>query len=139
MENISQALALLNLHVSAALDLQEQANEAKFHTQLSLFDEIVRQAEEWQGISMQRSIDLLDRGVSDEDYEDMPKIVSSASSYLDPYPRDLAGAEAHRQAVRWALATFVMKTREAIVLTNTHTADVFTEVSRAADQTLRNM
>ena len=40
MGNINQAITLLNFHVSAALDLQEQANAAKFYTQLPLFDEI---------------------------------------------------------------------------------------------------
>jgi hypothetical protein len=136
MENINQAIALLNLHMSAALDLQEQANEAKFHTQLPLFDEIASEAEEWQRIFVQRVIDLLDLGVPDED---MPKMVGSESSYLDPYPRDLTGTEAHRQAVRKALSTFAVKTREAIALASTHTADVLTEVSRAADQALRNI
>jgi hypothetical protein len=69
----------------------------------------------------------------------MPTVVSSESSYLDPYPRDLLGTEAHRQAVRKALSVFASKTREAIAPTSTHTADVFAEVSRAADQTLRHM
>jgi len=136
MENINQAIALLNLHMSAAVDLQEQANAAKFYTKLPLFDEIAGEAEQWQGVFVQRVIDLLDLGVPDEE---MPKVVGSESSYLDPYPRGLSGAEAHRQAVRNALSTFVVKTREAIALSSTHTADVCTEVSLAADQALRNM
>jgi hypothetical protein len=57
MENINEAIAALNLHASAAIDLQEQANEAKLHTQLPLFDEIAREAEGWQGIFVQRVIE----------------------------------------------------------------------------------
>jgi hypothetical protein len=136
MGNINQAITLLNFHVSAALDLQEQANAAKFYTQLPLFDEIASEAEEWQRIFVQRVVDLLDLGVLDED---MPKAIGPESSYLDPYPKDLLGTEAHRQAVRKALSAFAVKTREAIALTGTHAADVFTEVSRAADRALRRM
>jgi starvation-inducible DNA-binding protein len=135
-----QSIALLQARLSDALDLEAQMKQAHWNVkgrdffQLhELFDKIHGEVEEWVDTIAERITTL--GGVADGRTQTTAK-----NSGLNEYPLDALGGEAHLKAVAAALAQFGKAARQDIDMAaeagDADTADVFTEVSRAADKQL---
>jgi len=133
MPNTEDTIQRLNRHVASLLDLEERANEAKHHCELPLFDQIADEAVSWQGTILQRVLDLLDGGA------DLPPLIDSRRSYLDPMPSGIAGVEAHLGAIRKALTTIGERTLLDMDLKDPNTTFVLAQVSRGASQVLQDV
>jgi len=123
MRSTKQAIDMLHSHVASAIDLQERANEAKL-------GQLAVQAEEWQGMMLQRVIDMLDNSPDEE----LPGIVSSRQSYLDPIVVIEDADE-----IRRALTMIGERTLLDMDLRDPNTAFVLGQVSRAAGKALLKM
>ena len=134
------AIDLLNEHLADAIDLQLQAKQAHWNIKgpnfvglHDLFDRVAAQAGEFSDLIAERAVAL--GGVA----RGTVQVVSSRSQ-LREYPLEVGDWRAHVQAMQDALATFGRGARRAIddatSLNDVDTADLFTEVSRAADKSL---
>lgn len=130
----------MNSHLAAAIDLHAQVKQAHWNVRGAqfvalhlLFDGIADEAEGWSDLLAERTGAL--GGVAEGTVQ-----VAAKESYLEPYPLKIATGKAHVHALSAALATFADKTRKAIDEANDfkdpNTADLFTEISRSADQAL---
>ena len=134
------AIELLNEHLADAIDLQLQAKQAHWNVKgpnfvglHELFDRVAAQAVEFSDLIAERAVAL--GGVA----RGTVQAVSSRSQ-LREYPLDVGDWRVHVQAMQDALATFGRGARRAIddaaALNDVDTADLFTEISRAADKSL---
>ncbi len=130
--------ALLNQHLSDAIDLQGQIKQAHWNVRglgfigiHRLFDEIAAQAGEWADMFAERAASL---GAQAEG----TIAVAAKRSRLVPYMLGIASCEAHISGVGATLAMFADSVRASIDASDAQgdavTTDLFTEVARAADQ-----
>ena len=135
-----QAVALLNKHLAAAIDLQGQLEQAHWNVRgptfiavHELFDKVAGDAADYADLLAERAAAL--GGVAEGTIQ-----VASANSFLVPYPLRIADEKQHLFAVAATLAAFGQSTREAIDLAakfgDADTADIFTEISRGVDHQL---
>lgn len=140
-ENIrSKAVALLNRHLAAAIDLHAQVKQAHWNVRgpafiaiHELFDKVADVVEGYSDTIAERAGAL---GGAAEGT--LP--IALDRSFLEPYKLGVAGEKAHVTAVTAALAAFGDSARKAIdeaaAFGDQDTSDVFTEVSRGIDQQL---
>jgi starvation-inducible DNA-binding protein len=134
----AQSVELLNLHLSAAIDLQGQLKHAHWNVRGTdfigvhrLFDEIASHAASFADQLAERSAGL--GGVAQGTIQ-----LATKRSFLVPYPLDIADTTEHCFAVSATLASFGQSIHQAAgratQFGDTDTADLFTEVSRGVDQ-----
>lgn len=132
--------ALLQARLSDGLDLEAQLEQAHwnvkgpgFFSLHELFDKVHGEVEDAVDGLAERITAL--GGVADGRVQ-----ATARSSSLDEYPLEARGREAHLRAVAAALGRFGRAARagidEAATAGDADTADVFTEISRAADKQL---
>ena len=132
-----QSVALLNRHLSAAIDLQAQLKQAHWNVRgptfiavHELFDKVATLAGDYADLIAERAAAL--GGASEGTIQ-----VAAARSFLVPYPLRIADERQHLFAVAAALAAFGQSTREAIGLSaafgDPATADLFTAITRGID------
>jgi starvation-inducible DNA-binding protein len=133
-------IGLLNQHLADVLDLGLQAKQAHWNVKgphfiglHELFDKVAEELEEFTDGIAERAVEL--GGVALGTVQIVAK-----NSRLTSYPLDLASGRGHVAALSSALAKFGATTRAAIDSAgkagDADTADLFTEVSRAADKLL---
>ena len=136
----AKAVALLNHHLPAAIDLHAQIKQAHWNVRGAqfialheLFDDISEEADGWVDTLAERAGAL--GGAAEGTIQ-----VAVKQSYLDPYLLKIAGCEAHVKALSKALAKLGDHVRQAIDdasdIKDADTADLFTEISREVDQAL---
>ena len=136
----SESIKLLQARLSDALDLEAQAKQAHWNVrgktffQLhELFDKIHSDVEEFVDTIAERITTL--GGVADGRVQTTAK-----STTIPEYPLDATSADVHLKAFSAAIAEFGKTVRldidKATKFGDADTADVFTEISRAADQQL---
>lgn len=140
-ENVrTNAAALLNRHLAAAIDLHAQVKQANWNVRgrqfiglHELFDALATEAEDWSDLLAERA------GALGAGAEGTVQTASNRS-HLPRYPLTLADGSAHLAALSTALGAFAGEARlaidEAASLGDAVTADVLTEIVRAADQAL---
>lgn len=140
-ENIrSKAVALLNRHLAAAIDLHAQVKQAHWNVRgpafiaiHELFDKVADLVEGYSDTIAERAAAL--GGTAEGTVQ-----VAVERSFLEPYKLGVSGEREHLSAVTAALATFgasVCKAiDEAAEFGDQDTSDVFTEVSRGVDKQL---
>jgi len=132
--------ALLQARLSDALDLEAQLKQAHwnvkgpdFFSLHELFDKLHGEVEDAVDVLAERITAL--GGVPDGRVQ-----TTARSSSLDEYPLEARSAETHLRAFAAALGRFGRAVRvgidEAASSGDADTADVFTEISRAADKQL---
>ena len=131
---------ILNEHLANAIDLQLQAKQAHWNIKgpnfvglHELFDRVAGEAGEHSDLIAERAVAL--GGVARGTLQ-----VVSRRSRLREYPEAVGQWRDHVRAVAGAVAVFGRGVRRAIdevtALQDADTADLFTEISRAADKTL---
>lgn len=131
---------VLNQHLADAFDLMSQVKQAHWNVkgpdfwQLhKLFDELAERAAEW-------SDEFAERVAALGGYATGTVRMAAASSTLPEFPTEITESMDYVRAVAERLAAFTNSAREAIDRTeqlgDADTADLFTEVSRCADQYL---
>lgn len=140
-ENVrAQSARLLNRHLAAAIDLQAQLKQAHWNVRgdhfiglHELFDAFSSDVEDWSDLLAERAGAL--GGAAEGTVQ-----VAARDSHLAPYPLTLGSGKAHVEAVADALAQFGSTARagidQATAIGDAVTADVLTEIVRAADQAL---
>jgi starvation-inducible DNA-binding protein len=130
----------LNQHLADAFDLMSQAKQAHWNVKGSdfwqlhkLFDEVAEQAEEWVD-------ELAERVTALGGYATGTVRMAAAASTLPEFPMEITESMDYVRAVAERLAAFTNSARKAIdhvdKLGDAGTADLFTEISRAADKYL---
>lgn len=134
-------VALLNANLADAFDLVSQAKQAHWNVKGSdfwqlhkLFDELAEAAEDWVD-------ELAERITALGGYANGTVRMAAAASRLPEFPTDITDSMDHVSALADRLAAFTNGAREAIdesdeKLGDANTADLFTEISRCADQYL---
>jgi starvation-inducible DNA-binding protein len=136
----AQSVELLNKHLAAAIDLHAQVKQAHWNVRgpgfLAVhlfFDSVAKIVEGWADQLAERAGAL--GGTAHGTIH-----VAVERSFLIPYPHGIAGIADHIFAVAGSLAAFGQSVRDAIGLAtiegDVDTADLFTEISRAADHQL---
>lgn len=136
----AQSIELLNKNLAAAIDLHAQVKQAHWNVRgmgfiaiHELFDKVSVEVENFSDLLAERAAGL--GGTAHGTVQ-----ISARTSFLIPYPLDIADENQHVFAVAAALAAFGQSIREAIDQATEHgdatTADVFTEISRGIDQQL---
>jgi len=140
-ENVrNQVAALLNRHLSMAIDLQCQAKQAHWNVKgpnfialHELFDKLTEEVEEFVDTIAERVTAL--GGTAEGTIQ-----VIAERSALPRYPLQITDGKAHLEALSGSLAAFANSVRKAIDESNTlgdaDTADLFTGISREADKQL---
>jgi starvation-inducible DNA-binding protein len=140
-ETIRAAMVqLLNRHLAAAIDLQLQAKHAHwnvrgphFHPLHELFDEVAEHAREHADMIAERAAAL--GGMAEGTLASV-----APRTELPPYPSTIVDGRSHVDALAKALAWFAKLTRagidQAATAGDAVTADLLTEVARAADKDL---
>lgn len=135
-----QAVELLNVRLSLAIDLAMQAKLAHWNVKgpsfqglHELFEEVAQAAYHFADVLAERATQL--GGVADATVQ----VVAGRTS-LGPYPLDIFDGRAHVDALSSALAGFARHMRSAIAetadLDDEVSVDVCTEVAREADKLL---
>ncbi len=130
----------LNLRLADAIALQTQAKQAHWNVKgphfiglHKLFDEVSDAVLEYIDLIAERAVQL--GGVA----EGTAKMAVQRAS-LKPYPLDISTGKAHCEALSSALATFGEGVRQGIDEADRagdkDTSDLYTEISRGADQWL---
>lgn len=135
-----QVIELLNTRLAEAIDVHSHAKMAHWNVKgpafkalHGLFDDVAETLEEAIDDLAERAVQLggIARGTI--------RLASHASK-VPEYPIDAASGPAHVHALSKSLATFGGHVRAAIdhaaELKDADTADLFTEISRAADKAL---
>jgi starvation-inducible DNA-binding protein len=133
-------IALMNLRLADAVDLQTQMKQAHWNVKgphfiglHELFDQIDEAVEGYVDLIAERIVQL--GGIAEGTARS-----AAARSRLEEYPLNIADGHAHVEAVARALSTFGEEARttidEADGLGDADTADIFTEVSRGIDKWL---
>ncbi len=136
----AKSIALLNRHLSAAIDLHGQLKQAHWNLRgpafiaiHELFDKIADAAEGYSDKIAERAAQL--GGAAKGTVQ-----TAAQRSFLSPYKLGVAGEKEHLAAVDGALASFGDSVRKAIEESaefgDADTADLFTEVSRGVDYQL---
>ena len=135
-----KCVSLLNETLASGIDLALQAKQAHWNVkgpdflQLhELFDKLRDGADEWVDMLAERAVQL--GGVA----EGTTGVVAERTK-LAKYPLDIFRGADHLSAIARSLATFAKTVRDGIdTADEAHdaaTADVFTEISRGADEML---
>ena len=133
-------IQILNARLADTIDLLHQAKQAHWNVKgrnfialHKLFDEIAEAAEEQMDLIAERAVQL--GGTAEGTIQ-----LSARRSELEPYPLDILNEQDHVAAMSAALAAYGKRVRQAIdqsdELGDKDTADMFTEISRAADKHL---
>jgi starvation-inducible DNA-binding protein len=136
----STAIRLLNEQLAGALDLRLQAKQAhwnvkgpQFAALHELFDDVAAELDESADALAERAVSL--GGVAEGTLQAVMR-----ASHLSEYPADQQWGCDHVQSLSRALAEFGKSVRAAIggadKAGDAGTADLFTQVSRAADKLL---
>lgn len=135
-----KVIPLLQARLADAIDLQSQAKQAHWNVKgpsfislHQLFDQVAEHAEAAVDELAERIVQL--GGVAEGTVR-----AAAARSTLGEYPFDIATGMDHVRALTLSLATFGKGVRQAIDAASqagdADTADLFTEISRAADKDL---
>ncbi len=133
-------LPLLNAQLADGIDLALQAKQAHWNVKgphflplHELFDKLYDEAAEWNDLVAERAVQL--GGTAEGTLQ-----LVSGNTRLDPYKVELTSGRDHLEALSDALSSYARTVREAIDASagagDADTADVFTEISRAADKML---
>ena len=133
-------IPILNARLAETIDLLHQAKQAHWNVKgrnfvalHKLFDEIAEAADEHMDLIAERAVQL--GGTAEGTIQ-----LSARRSELEPYPLDISDEQDHVAAMSAALAAYGKRVRQAIDqsddLADKDTADMFTEISRAADKHL---
>ena len=136
----AQAVALLNLHLAAAIDLQAQVKQAHWNVRgpafvavHGLFDSVAAAVGDYGDLLAERTAAL--GGTAHGTIQ-----VAAERSFLLRYPLGIADEKQHIFAVAAALAAFGQSVNAAIgqaaSFGDANTADLMTTVSRGIDQQL---
>ena len=139
-ETRAQIIAILNQHLADSFDLMSQVKQAHWNVKGSdfwqlhkLFDEVAERASEWVD-------EFAERVTALGGYATGTVRMAVAASRLQEFPTDITDSMDYVRAVADRLATFTNSTREAIdtsdELGDIATSDLFTEITRCADQYL---
>ncbi len=131
---------LLNTSLATALDLKTQVKQAhwnvggeQFYQLHLLFDKIADDVEEAVDLIAERVLQLGGTALG-------TARVAAANSMLNEYPLQAVESKQHVEALTERVGIFANHVREAIAksdeLGDQSTADIYTEVSRAADKNL---
>ncbi len=131
---------ILNARLADAIDLIHQAKQAHWNIKgrnfialHKLFDEIVAATMEHMDLIAERAVQL--GGTAEGTIQ-----IAARRSELEPYPLEISDEQDHVAAMSAALAAYGKRVRQAIDqsddLADKDTADMFTEISRAADEYL---
>jgi starvation-inducible DNA-binding protein len=135
-----KVIDLLGANLVDAIHLALQAKQAHWNVKgpaffplHELFDKLYDEASEWSDLLAERVVQF--GGVADGTLKTV-----AADSRLPGYKLDLADGRDHLEAITTSLAGFGKSAREAIDIAagagDAGTADLFTEISRAADKIL---
>jgi starvation-inducible DNA-binding protein len=135
-----KVIDLLGANLVDAIHLALQAKQAHWNVKgpaffplHELFDKLYDEASDWGDLIAERVVQF--GGVADGTLKKV-----AADSRLPGYKLDLADGRDHLEAVTTSLAAFGKSAREAIDTAagagDAGTADLFTEISRAADKML---
>ncbi|MDX1927542.1 MAG: DNA starvation/stationary phase protection protein Dps [Pirellulaceae bacterium] len=135
-----ELIALMNLRLGNAIDLQMQMKQAHWNVKgpsfialHELFDKVAEDVESYVDLIAERIVQL--GGVAEGTVR-----MSAAVTRLMEYPLDTASGMAHVEVVARALSTFGQSTRVTIdemgELEDAVSADMFTEISRGIDKWL---
>jgi starvation-inducible DNA-binding protein len=135
-----QVVPLLNAQLADGIDLALQAKQAHWNVKgphflplHELFDKLQAEASEWNDLVAERAAQL--GAVAEGTLQSV-----SGASRLPVYKIDLADGRDHLQALTDSLSAYGRTAREAIDMAtragDAATADLFTEISRAADKML---
>jgi starvation-inducible DNA-binding protein len=139
-ENRTQIIALLNISLALTLDLKTQVKQAhwnvkgmNFYQLHLLFDQMATQLDEY--------VDTIAERVTTLGGTAMGTVRTAAKiSTLPEYPFEIVNGKDHVIAIAERLAPYAKIVREMIDQTSdledADTADIFTEISRAADKYL---
>jgi starvation-inducible DNA-binding protein len=133
-------IPILNARLADTIDLLHQAKQAHWNVKgrnfialHKLFDEIAEAADEHMDLIAERAVQL--GGVAEGTIQ-----IGARRSELEPYPLEISDDQDHVAAMSAALAAYGKRVRQAIdqsdELGDKDTADLFTEISRAADKYL---
>lgn len=136
----SEVVGLLNSSLADTTHLAMQAKQAHWNVkgphflQLhELFDKLYDEATEWVDLVAERAVQL--GGVAEGRLEQVSK-----RTRLPSYALGAADGHKHLEAILTSLGGFAKSARESIAacdkLGDADTADLFTEISRAADKIL---
>lgn len=131
---------LLNAQLADGIDLSLQAKQAHWNVKgphflplHELFDKLYDEAADWNDLVAERAVQL--GGTAEGTLQ-----MVTGNTRLDPYKVELTSGRDHLEALSDALSGYARTTREAIEASaragDADTADVFTEISRAADKML---
>jgi starvation-inducible DNA-binding protein len=135
-----KTIAILNQHLADAFDLMSQVKQAHWNVkgpdfwQLhKLFDDVAERASEWVD-------EFAERVTALGGYATGTVRMATASTRLPEFPTQITDSMDYVRAVAERLAAFTNGARDAIDTTDelgdAATADLFTEVTRCADQYL---
>jgi starvation-inducible DNA-binding protein len=136
----TQSVMALNRHLAAVIDLHGQLKQAHWNVRGPgfigvhlLFDQVAAAALADADAMAERA------GALGGNARGTVK-TAAADSFLIPYPHEIAGVQQHCFAVCGALAAFGQSVRDAAAAATAYgdadTADLFTSISRKADQNL---
>lgn len=135
-----QAVDLLNVRLSLAIDLAMQAKLAHWNVKGPSFQGLHELFEEVAQASYRFADDLAERAAQLGGVADATVQVVAGRTSLSPYPLDIFDGRAHIDALSTALAGFARHMRSAITeaadLDDEVTVDLCTEVSRKVDKLL---
>ena len=135
-----KTVSLLNHNLASAIDLALQAKQAHWNVQgphflmlHELFDRLYAKAQSWSDELAERAVQL--GGIAEGTLAS-----TSARTNLPVYRTELLAGRAHLEAITGSLGVFAKSVRTAIDVAADHrdpgTADLFTEISREADEML---
>jgi starvation-inducible DNA-binding protein len=135
-----QMVSLLNIHLADGTDLGLQAKQAhwnvkgpNFFSLHELFDKLYEEASGWNDLVAERAVQL--GGIAEGTLQSAVQ-----GTRLRPYGIELTSGKEHLEALSSSLAAYGRTAREAIDVAaragDADTADLFTEISRAADKML---
>jgi starvation-inducible DNA-binding protein len=135
-----QSVALLNLHLAAALDLHAQIKMAHWNVRGADFIAVHKLLDKIAGEVLETIDTLAERTAALGGTAQGTLQTAVQRSFLVPYPHQIAPVAEHLFAVASALAAFGQSVREAIDTAadfkDANTADLFTGLSRQIDQNL---
>jgi starvation-inducible DNA-binding protein len=136
----ASVVPVLNARLADTIDLLHQAKQAHWNVKgrnfialHKLFDEIASAAAEHMDLIAERAVQL--GGTAEGTIQ-----IAARRSKLESYPLEISDEQDHVAAMSASLAAYGKRVRQAIdqsdELDDKDTADLFTEVSRAADKYL---
>lgn len=135
-----QMIPLLNRQLADVIDLGLQAKQAHWNVKGAQFAALHALFDEAAGIVDELADEIAERAVELGGIADGTLQAVSLASRLPAYGRTLLSGDDHLRTLGAALVDFTRSSREAIdaaaAAGDATTADVFTEVSRAADKLL---